>query len=937
MTDIQSDASSAASKDNEAKAAVALGAPAVPVKLTGSATEAARPAVPAVPALPAEGRVTTAPPPTPPVLTTPLAPETPVPGPSVPVIDELPPSSALATEVARLLELATRAAPLDLGANLQIRATLAWRFDRTTVQGTRNHEEAQRYPSLPVVGVVSRAYGYDPNEAANPERVIVHNAYDIDWRWRVRCSDALPRHPVELQKNISDAIQESADDISAVTKLTRARGFYFEGKVFMSLAAVMKSRQVGRGVSAMLPLVKLLGYQLSISLPADDGLLGSASIPADSEGHWGPLWQPGHEQSGAALQPIHAMLIGLGKLRDWLTSQTVIQIPAAGAALAEVITPAMIGSKVVIVPVPLAYIREAAVITWYLISKLQYPLKNRYREGVERDWDNNLQVFDAVAANWVNWVNSWYPITSLTSIDGPALPTAAAQPRVMVLFVLTEEYPAAGAYTLSLAGAAGAVNLVLDGAAADIEPVIAFRFQQPGEGELSPLGRAMDLLFEYELAGLDLADAFRFWQCQGAVMNPLVEGDGNSWATVLSPLGAHVREWVDVTHYLPSTAALRRAPPYVPVNGVFAWPGLRFRGAANDPVADPGAMHWELPTHDLLLAVGVVTRILNPVEARPVAVDPPQPELSVPWLLSGSHSLSVAVDLLLVGNAASRAMLYLAERAASPVQVLRRLADAQDAFWGRSGRPPPKDAAPMGPALSKVFFGSRLLLWHPSNGSIQVFPVARVPAAFTTAHTVILGRYDGPTLSQFTSELVPLSSSETVDLTDAGEFRPALRNVARMVKDLYVPIPDPAVVEWDVAWRMIKSAFDGLRADNLGVAEYQVLLRARLVHLQAQATLPATVSGPLTWGSLLAATPHPSNNLFFRPQGWTLTFQRPLGSYDPMDATDWALVVRDRTWAYTPNRYAAFKVAYYMAPANTKWADYSADSSSYVRRRNFRI
>ncbi|APG76068.1 hypothetical protein 4 [Wenzhou crab virus 5] len=897
----------------------------IPAAVTGAAAEQPAGVPDKVPLLP-EGTKNVPPPAPPPALTTDLPTTEPVGGPSAPLVATE--ASPVAESVRMLVGAARHAVPLSLGANLQYRATLAWRYDRSVVQAILARDEVQRYPVLPVMGIYRYAYGYA--DQANPDRIIPHNSYDLDWRWRAKYEDTLPRHPLTLQPNIQKAITESTDDIAAFTVVTRARGWYFEGKTFLSLGTIFKNRQVERGYSTMAPILKLMGYQLSLVAPADDGLLGCASIDAASAGQWGPNWFPGHPASGAGLQPCYGSLISLIKFRDWMTGQQQLNVGVPGAL--EPITPAMIGTRVTIVPLPLAYIQCAAIVVWYWISKLYYPLKNRFREGPVRDWEGDLLHQDN-AGNWVPWNNQWYPISSLTSIEGSVIPTAANQPPTAVLFVLFEEYPQDGAITLTLPTAAAPVNLVLGGAFQDVSPVLDHRFQQGVATELPAISDALSILFSYEAGSIDLADCVRFWQCQGNVLPTLSEGSDNDWESIIGPEGADHRGWVDGYHLLVSTARNRRAPPYVPTNMVAAWPGVAFLDA-NPPVAATSSYHWDIPIHDQVIALGVVTRILAPTETPPREVDPPQPELLLPWVMVGGHQLGVATDLLLTSNGVSRAMLYYVARGMPPAHTVSTMSDQQDMVWGRPGKPGAEGAAGMGPAISSMLFGSRVLAWHPCNGIVQAMPQAQVPNAYIGGHTVILGRYDTPTLAQFSSA-VTVSTDESTDLTDLT-YTPVLRDGNRVIKDLYTRLPDPSLSDsWTKAWDIPRRALDGLMANREGLGRYRTLRINKLDAPNQMAQLPGTVSGPLTWGSLLAYPGDPSATIAFSPEPWTLTFQRPVGPYDPTDATDLGLVVRDRTWAYTKDVYARFKPGYYLSPLGTKWATYAADSKSYVRRRRF--
>nr|UKQ11009.1 hypothetical protein 2 [signal crayfish associated toti-like virus 1] len=850
------------------------------------------------------------------------------------------PSSAVSELVKVLVGAAGFSTSLDRGGGYVERAAVGWRTDRTVVKGQRNRREQTRYPSLGCMGVSRYAYGYVNNgrPAAARQHVNTHLAYDPDLRWRAVQVENIPRHPAAMQESIAKALSNTEDRIDMISKLTRMRGWFYEGKVAMSLAETMIQRGVEQGFSAFSPLAKLIGYLLSITCPADDGLIGTASIPATSLAQYGQPWWPGHPWSGAVLGQTHAVFTTGQSFRDWLNGQAVL---AHGG---YVFSPADIGRRVVVVPTPLCCVKQSRALLWLTIAHLQYPFKNIKRRGVMRDWSGDLLVPPADGdggAQPAPFENEWYPTSSLVSLNGVTLPTAAGHESVMVVYVLTEEFP----------NQAAVLNLTFEAAVPVVLPIgpmgqppvqwdgafTALAARDPA-GEVPALVEAQRILFMVEGAALDIADVVRFWQVASHVMSPASEGVDQHWDSLIGPEHADARNYIPRGHLRPSTTVLRRSAPYMPVNTYFAWPGLVYGGAGVPVAAEPTCVHYEVRAHDQLMAVGLAFGLVHLTSPSPEGCEPLVPAQLLPTVIAGAFHLATAVDLLLTANGATRSYLWYGSRGAIPPHVAMNLAEAQDAFWGRAGDPTRSEGAPMGPALSKLFFPSGAVrLWHPANGVVLARRAAELPLAYADTATVMLGRIDLPTLCQF-SGLSVLSSSSDVDLTFL-DFVSVTRDALRMHNDLATPVPDPAEADmWDKSWR-VAIELDGVRANLLGIGVYDLLRFAPRRLRQEQSHVPLLLYTCANWGGLLSVAPgaQVQGMIAFEPTAWVLSCGRPIGCFDPRYLDDVDLLTRDFGIAYTTGWYASYKPAYYVPSISSRWNSVYSGSKTGLRRRVFKV
>jgi len=825
-----------------------------------------------------------------------INPDNPQPGVVVPG-EVVPGSSPIKECFLRLVEASATSRPLD---NYNVTGTVSevWFSQQPKVQGKRDSAFLERYPTLPSMGIMTIGYNYDNHVG---QAVSVHNAYDVEWRWFVQVSSNLPG----LQLRSVRGVEEYTSGFDLRGPAGRAvipvRGKP-EMETSYTLSRAFDSRVARSNFSCLSPAIKLLGYLLSLGLPADDGLLGTAAIDAESAGCWGQEWFPGTPVESDDLPSFKARYVSPLLFHKWLSGE--LEVYGDGWGLGRV------GVDVVVVPVPVGAAACPASLLWFTLSRVFYPVKNRYREGTLRDPNGELLGGDGQPVT-----AQWYPVSSLTSVDGPV---ASGSSELKVIFVLTGGPAEATTPPLRFPGSQGDVLVHIDGVAVEMGPVFEWLFEQPGTLQVPEVCLALKYLMRIETGRAELAEAVRFWQCQGAVELFLPQGVGRYWKSVIGPARADDRGWISEEHLLDSTEEFRKSAPYVPATVVGAWPGLTFQNPEVDrtwvaPVVDKDAVHWTIPTHDQILAVGLALGVIVAPEAAPFTLREPDAGQILLWIVEGAASLTAAVDIALLSNGAARGMMFHHDVVDVPGNVRAQVETMQERFWGRPARQFSEfcgDAEeeegiylPFGALMSKELFSSRMIVWYPTNGQVFRALLDSIPQEFLRGDSVLLGRMDVPTLTRWAPDLIKLNQDSKTTLNGLGWVKGGIQRAeaqgGRNSKDDVLRFPDVVPRgergDWVGAWEVVTRGLDGLMADGgfgAGKKDYESLRILPVGVSWNMGMVPALISGPLTWGPSLAAMSAEDSREQSVSDSWTLTFQRPPGVVDPVRGTELQLISR---------------------------------------------
>lgn len=836
------------------------------------------------------------------------------------VSDATVPTTKLSGRLATLRkEMATLR---DLGGTDGIPATLAmgWRTDRSLIEGERNHVYVQRYPNLGSLGIMQHFPTYVGNAGQVVNINLIH--HDMDIRWYARPSTETPGHKMATASWVEKALADTEDKLNMISSLARMRGFYFEGKVALSLAELAVTRSSQGGYSAVGALVRILGYLLSLELPADDGLLGYAAIPCDAPLNVGGNFFPGSPAPVPAPGIIPTYFITLALWNDVLHGKSPLPHGFPVSA---------VGSKVAVVPAPLSRIGQADALACTVLGQMHYPVKNIHRRGALRDWNGDL-----VDALGVAQESNWYPTSTLVTL--PGIQAAAAANSAMVIFILIEDYATTGPWPSLVISGVGNVPLINQWpaplpAAVNFQLFLAHMFQVAHLEQLqTSLLTAQDILVKYWGASVDVYDALSFWQSALTVMRPAAELSAeNQRGTILSPAGASARGWVGNDEEMIPTVANRylEKPCCTPTNAVGMWPSCGFTLAAGASQPRPNLTEWYYPPTDPLLVLALSAGLIAVADA-PEGKFGLTPRELVRTAVHGSYLLAIATDLIWTMNDVPRSLLWVQQRGPVNGDQRRMTCLRQDEFWGRRGRPI-TEGLPFGALMSKYVFEGRIICDYPANG-VYLTGRANIPAGFGSG-TQILARVDLPSLSAYTEEL-PLSADFTLNFGKlADKYTLYTRTPQRNRRDVGIGVPSIGTGGWDLSWDLATN-LDGIGANTLGFAVYRDLQTAPADLLSERSELQINKYSPLTWGGLLSIGDAAviQGLIDFVPSSWSLTMGRPLGSYDPGANTRLALVITSPNLAYGTGRRDAARVAYYVQVGTSRYDAYGPEPGEFSKQ-----
>lgn len=813
----------------------------------------------------------------------------------------------------------------DMGGTDGTPRTLAigWRTDRSLVEGERDHTYVSRYSTVGSLGIMQHYPMYVAAAGQAVDMAIIN--HDMDIRWHARSGTEAAGHRTTLSEWVLKAFSATEDSLGMISNLARMRGYYFEGKVALSLSELLVSRQSQGGYSALEALIKIHGYMLSLGLPADDGLLGFASIACNAPLQVGGMYFPGEAAPYAAGGAIPTYFITLNLWNQVLHGQ---------APLPHNFRVADIGSRIAVVPAPLSKLGMGTALAATVLGQLAYPVKNIVRQGPIRDWDG---ILTDGAVPPVNRNANWFPTSTLVSVDG--IVGSANANQAMVIFVMVEDYAMAGPWPSIDIPGTGQLTLINAWPAAaavipDFQLFLANMFAVAQlDTLLGVLYNAQDIIIKYWGGSIDVHDSISFWQTAVTVFRPGTELSSSvQRATVLSPTFSADRGWVTREDALYPTQAFNACQSTIglAINACGMWPSAVFNPATGLAVTAPNKVQWFVPTMDPVMVIGMSAGLLA------VAV-PPEGQFGVTLkellrtVVHGSFLVACACDLMWASNAASRSLLWVQQRLPYNINTCAQIRYRQDEFWGRRGQPVTEGLSFSG-LMSKYIFEGRVICDYPANG-VVIPGGAAYPQGFGPGWH-LLARIDLPTLAMYIPSLPPISDTVDINLRQfSDKYVLETRNPQRNRRDVGLLLPDTSTDQWSYAWAL-SSTIDGIGANQLGYLIYRSLQHVAVDTLQVRNALSINRYSPFTWGGLMSLGDSAvvQGLIGFSPSSWTLSVGRPLGSYDPGFNVRMALIVLDASLARSQGRHERSKVAYNIQVGTTPYDAWGPESTGFVKK-----
>ncbi len=805
---------------------------------------------------------------------------------------------------------------------------LADRVDRTLIQATRNHVLQTRYPDEGSFGICHQGIRYNPAAvpAAGPvpTTVDVVAMYDMDNRWRTGISSQVASLKVSVNEELTSIMLEREKRVEFVMPMARNRGRFLEGQVALTLAKNITSSQTEDSYSPLSVAVKLEGYLLSLTTPADDGLIKTASIPADTPpvvgGDFFPTCQHPHPPAGN--MNVGACFTSLKGLSDWLEGTTVLAN----------CSPADIGRSIALVPVPKSQVHQADVLTWAAIAHFAYPFFDIVKTGDLSDLNGQL-THQGGAAPGANAQATWYPMSTLMHIDGiapSAAPAAFAAnaPNIRVIFVLVEDYPADNANLPPLA-LRGGVNVPYHAAIPQgtvaLQPTFV-ALTQPAylQGDAAThISDASALVSKYYGAYACQRDSTAFWASHTCVKQLSGEvSDHQNKGGVYAPEGAAQRGWVDAADLTPmiTAAGVSHAARVwgSPTNSVGMTPAVTFDPGTGIAANAPNKNNFLLPPFDQKKAVGVAAGILTlSADPGPDGPDGISPSEAAPTNMRHARRVAKSFDIITSQNDFPRAIQW----AVVPgIQLRPKVSERQTRAWGKRGTPRRDKDVSISALVSKWIFEGRVIAEYPSNGVVLNAAPATMPGCYV-GQGPQMARFDLPSIQEEFPEYGKLSDSNSIS---PSQFKPdtfVIRNVGLAPrKDPSILVPDPRTPGDRDTVNNLAVMLDGMRADgNAGHDQYGQYRLTDDVQRAAGVHLPLNLFGPLTWGGLIGV-PAWADALTFTPSIWSLTSGRPLSAYDMIIGARKRLVFRSAASQHASDLFVQYKPAYNVASYREKYS-----------------
>lgn len=172
--------------------------------------------------------------------------------------------------------------------NLPLDIARQWWLNQPKILAARGTHRRERYPRRPSFGISANLFNYHNSNAQGyaVNQVISMNPTYYDTYSNGLESNILPTYPVFWQAWKTTAHLEGDDQLKMIAPFSRMRGDYYEGQTALRLAEAVLTAEMEKGFSPLLPQIKVFGYLLSLTVPADSGEMQVASIPADFPVAW---------------------------------------------------------------------------------------------------------------------------------------------------------------------------------------------------------------------------------------------------------------------------------------------------------------------------------------------------------------------------------------------------------------------------------------------------------------------------------------------------------------------------------------------------------------------------------------------------------------------------------------------------------------------------
>lgn len=826
-------------------------------------------------------------------------------------------------------------APIPRGDNL-LAVSWNWWMERSLLTAAKGAQYRTRYPGSCSYGVTRYDVDYTPYTAANPRVATVVRTYWGRLKWMVSQDSTLLGFPLSWSPAIG-ALENQApeDQIKLIGSVARMRAPLFDGNNMLTLATLLVNRPMTRGLTPLVLVLRLLGYAITLTMPADNGLNLASSIPADS-----PLTRQGNfdpfGQNTAAFPPVCCVFWSVKKLALWITTGTGI----TGRS------PADVDSSIIVVPAPRSWLHSVRVLAWVVLVHMNYPFARYVRTGHLRDWREDLTLDGA--APGPAWA-AWMATSNMVSIVG--VPSSVAKPLV-VIFVETETSMHDLTLTIPVAGAAAAVSIALD---QDLDPTLAVPPNNAApyladtlnhlidrEEVATALFNAQEFLAGYYGAERVVRDALGIWTQAMGLKVPSTAFSTDSKDTFPAP-PACPENWVSAEWIREADQAYWSSFLSLHVNALGMYPAVEKSVATlGDYLPNGDSPHWEIPSYDSLLGFGLAARLL--VYADTPDIDEPILPLnlySLPaTLFSGSYNVMMATDWIFMANAIPRAALLFLHDAGLSVHRTRAVKDLQLRTWGKKGLIPDAGSTSLANVMTHLHGSSRYLIWYPYNGVMTQW----ASKINSDRHPdVNLALFDFTTLRTHAQSGPLLNTAQDMDLRPLLTDQVYAREGNPHIRDLVITIPSP-ISEWEKAWNLA-TTMESLAIDPTAVGSASVFRWALTSSLGQQHRLTWNAFSPLEWAGLLSAADSdmivrslPFNPLVDVDEGTThITGGRPLPSWSSLAYDTTSLLVRSRGYRLAPV-YASWKLRWYTDAILTPWQGTGPnDLNEYRKRCKIRI